>query len=785
MEKPKRQSKKRRKTRAFHTHNNNGFPNLTDSDFDSNTDFALLLAALCNLHKQSHSLSLLIRKCLTKFHASLHHILPNSPILSLLPILVSSKSAGIAYRGAEIVGAASLLSLEMNQRIAMDGETVKALVSALVHPKRRVILAACNAVLDLCTTSIGRHCLLDFSALEALIFRFLQVHMSPNSVSLCSVDSRRMTCTSIGFKGDEHPVLLLNAAINLINTCNIEQLEKIPRNLSVALLAFSKKLWAQVHSQMLLNNCMKFNQETDFYASNIKINNLAESIFRLSICADQLSIALPFEAIEMRIFGSKEAGFEDFMLNHWEASPFIMERLLGDSNDKYDIFGPFIQSLNSKESFPFFLSSMLQSMVSCLPIASDELDILSFLKEVQHKLGCPIIYQQDVRVLRMKMPLEREEHFFQFASKSCCLNDSQTFKLDDVLKCGEAYQAGYTIALRGMEFRFESIAAIADGLASLFGQPSVGVNMYLTPPNSQGLARHYDDHCVFVCQLLGTKKWKVFSKSNSQLPRLYDPIDSLHCPEAENSTAACTLFSLGEGDVLYIPRGFPHEACTNSGDGYSGFSLHLTFGIEVEPPFEWEGFVHVALNYWHKNQKPHYASDSSSGILYDISVDLLHVTIGLIADSDHTFRKASLAGAVSWHSYSNNRLEIQKTIFCDLLRKINTEPRFSEVVKSVEVAIQKNEDPFQRIKWLQFLNQKAETVERQDWNMPFMGPEYFSTLCGQDRDKGEAAFSLVKSRFCCEVKFDDVIGSYRMLLERYKKVRKQYTNGMISLHYGS
>lgn len=144
-----------------------------------------------------------------------------------------------------------------------------------------------------------------------------------------------------------------------------------------------------------------------------------------------------------------------------------------------------------------------------------------------------------------------------------------------------------------------------------------------------------------------------------------------------------------------------------------------------------------------------------------------------------------MAGAVSWHSYSNNRLEIQKTIFCDLLRKINTEPRFSEVVKSVEVAIQKNEDPFQRIKWLQFLNQKAETVERQDWNMPFMGPEYFSTLCGQDRDKGEAAFSLVKSRFCCEVKFDDVIGSYRMLLERYKRVRKQYTNGMISLHYGS
>lgn len=413
--------------------------------------------------------------------------------------------------------------------------------------------------------------------------------MSPNLVSLCSVDSKSINFASIGFKGDELPVLLFNAAVNLINTCNADQLEKIPRNLSVALLAFSKKLWAQVHSQMILNNSMAFYQKGDFYISSIKIKDLVESIFRLSIRADQFSMALPFQAIKTRIFGCEESGFEDFMLNHWEVSPFIMDRPLGDSDVKYNIFGPILQSLNAKDSFPFFLSSMLQTMVSCLPIASDELDILSFLKEVHHKLGCPIIYHQDVWVLRTKMPLEREEHFFQFNFKSCCLNDSQTFKLDDVLKCGEAYQAGYTVALRGMEFRFESIAAIADGLASMFGQPSVGVNMYLTPPNSQGLARHYDDHCVFVCQLLGTKKWKVFTKSNSQLPRLYDPIDSLHCPdssEAENSVAACKLFSLGEGDVLYIPRGFPHEAYTNSCDGPSGFSLHLTFGIEVEPPFE-------------------------------------------------------------------------------------------------------------------------------------------------------------------------------------------------------
>ena len=67
------------------------------------------------------------------------------------------------------------------------------------------------------------------------------------------------------------------------------------------------------------------------------------------------------------------------------------------------------------------------------------------------------------------------------------------------------YKEGYTVALRGLEFRYQSIAAIADKLEVMFGSPSVGANLYLTPPNSQGLMCHFDDHCVFVCQIFGSK----------------------------------------------------------------------------------------------------------------------------------------------------------------------------------------------------------------------------------------------------------------------------------------
>lgn len=67
------------------------------------------------------------------------------------------------------MGAASLLSLETNEKIAADAEIVRGLVSLLRNSEKRVLVAAANAVLDLSTTSVGRQKLLESSALEALL----------------------------------------------------------------------------------------------------------------------------------------------------------------------------------------------------------------------------------------------------------------------------------------------------------------------------------------------------------------------------------------------------------------------------------------------------------------------------------------------------------------------------------------------------------------------------------------------------------------------------------------
>ena len=134
---------------------------------DSNAVFALLLASLSNLH-HPHSVHL-IKKCLLKIRPSLLSQSSVRPVLALLPALLSSNRSEIACHVADLIGAASLVSLEVNEEIASDSETLKGLISLLENPKRRVLLSACNAVLDLSTTTFGRHQLLKFSALEKLM----------------------------------------------------------------------------------------------------------------------------------------------------------------------------------------------------------------------------------------------------------------------------------------------------------------------------------------------------------------------------------------------------------------------------------------------------------------------------------------------------------------------------------------------------------------------------------------------------------------------------------------
>lgn len=127
----------------------------------------------------------------------------------------------------------------------------------------------------------------------------------------------------------------------------------------------------------------------------------------------------------------------------------------------------------------------------------------------------------------------------------------------------EAYRKRCTILQSGLQLRWVPLARICQDIENQFfirGVPlaeGVTANSYLTPAHSQGFDLHYDNHCAIVLQLHGSKKWTIFAPVD-ELPveRCTRPIllQELDAPLMETRLCA--------GDVLYIPRGYPHSAAT-------------------------------------------------------------------------------------------------------------------------------------------------------------------------------------------------------------------------------
>jgi len=115
----------------------------------------------------------------------------------------------------------------------------------------------------------------------------------------------------------------------------------------------------------------------------------------------------------------------------------------------------------------------------------------------------------------------------------------------------EEYLGGATIILQHLQDSLRSLGEFCGALEARFSAHTQ-TNVYLTPPGAQGFAPHHDTHDVFVLQISGTKKWRLYE--SQQLP-----------PRG---------LELRPGDCLYIPRGLTHDASSTE-----EASLHVTVGV--------------------------------------------------------------------------------------------------------------------------------------------------------------------------------------------------------------
>lgn len=147
--------------------------------------------------------------------------------------------------------------------------------------------------------------------------------------------------------------------------------------------------------------------------------------------------------------------------------------------------------------------------------------------------------------------------------------------IDDVIQPNRALEehaAGATMVFQGLQLTDPHLAKVANNLALDLGH-AVQINAYVSPVAARGLELHFDYHDVFVVQLDGRKRWRVWA-----------PLDGTRQPVRVGPRTPMPTFAelaeplvdttLEAGDCLYLPRGFPHAAET-----VESASGHLTIGI--------------------------------------------------------------------------------------------------------------------------------------------------------------------------------------------------------------
>jgi lysine-specific demethylase/histidyl-hydroxylase NO66 len=171
------------------------------------------------------------------------------------------------------------------------------------------------------------------------------------------------------------------------------------------------------------------------------------------------------------------------------------------------------------------------------------------LGDVDHILSSTTPRHPAFRMVKEGKQLDRRSY-----TRSGRVGGHPVDDLADPRRVYELFAGGATVVLQSLHRFWPPLARFGRDLELALTHP-VQVNAYVTPPASQGLGVHHDDHDVFVLQVYGRKRWDVHDPDGRPEDRL-------------------VVAELAPGDCLYIPRRFPHAARTAE-----TASVHLTVGV--------------------------------------------------------------------------------------------------------------------------------------------------------------------------------------------------------------
>lgn len=169
---------------------------------------------------------------------------------------------------------------------------------------------------------------------------------------------------------------------------------------------------------------------------------------------------------------------------------------------------------------------------------------------------------------RLEPPRLRLVRAGQFAPKSSYLRyDGPRVPFVIPEKLSAHLREGYTLIVDAVDDMLDGVMRLAEDFERSL-EESVQVNMYAGWREQQGFHRHCDTHDVVVLQVFGRKYWRVYNGGRRH------PLKDDIAPNDAVPQEIAWEGVLEDGDVLYLPRGWWHEA-----SGMGELTLHLTFGI--------------------------------------------------------------------------------------------------------------------------------------------------------------------------------------------------------------
>lgn len=176
-------------------------------------------------------------------------------------------------------------------------------------------------------------------------------------------------------------------------------------------------------------------------------------------------------------------------------------------------------------------------------------------RELDEVLGTYGVRHPEIRLARAEGEIPRSEYVWRD-------------RMVDPAQVARLFSTGATVIFGSLHDRHEATRRLCSAMTDQIAARTQ-TNIYLTPPGSQGFKPHWDTHDVFVLQIEGSKRWRIYD-GGPVLPlksQKFDPKHHSHGDVLEELT-------LQAGEALYIPRGMMHAAATTD-----EVSLHITLGV--------------------------------------------------------------------------------------------------------------------------------------------------------------------------------------------------------------